>query len=144
MDAPPLPAMTPVEETLADVWSTGSYGTHPMVHVRDELAARQVLTAAQTRTAAADTHVVVAGLITHRQRPETARGVVFMNMEDETGMVNVICPPGVWERYRDVANVAPAMLVGGRIERSGGAVNLVAVTLRPLQVAATVPSRDFR
>ena len=86
----------------------------------------------------------MAGLVTHRQRPPTARGVVFLSLEDETGMVNVICPPQVWERHRRIATVAPALLVRGRVERTGGAVNLVADALRPLRVAAVVPSRDFR
>jgi error-prone DNA polymerase len=88
--------------------------------------------------------VAVAGLVTHRQRPPTARGVVFISLEDETGMVNVICPPQVWERHQRMATVAPALLVQGRIERTGGAVNLVAAVLRPLRVGAAVSSRDFR
>jgi error-prone DNA polymerase len=153
--APPLPAMTPVEETLADLWATGTYGTHPVAHIRAWLAERQVLTAAAVRSAAADSDVTVAGLVTHRQQPPTARGVVFISLEDETGMVNVICPPQVWARHRRVATVAPALLIQGRVERTGGperskgtertggAVNLVAAALRPLRVAA-VPSRDFR
>ncbi|MGH3176178.1 MAG: hypothetical protein ACRDPF_20245, partial [Streptosporangiaceae bacterium] len=90
--------------------------------------------------------------------------VVFISLEDETGMVNVICLPPVWERYQPAATVAPALLVRGRVERTGGAggadgaggaggaVNLVADTLRPLRVAVsmtgtaagTVASRDFR
>ena len=58
--------------------------------------------------------------------------------------MNVICPPHVWERHRRVATEAPALLVHGRVERTGGAVNLVAAALRPLRVTAVVPSRDFR
>jgi error-prone DNA polymerase len=142
--SPPLPAMTPAEETLADLWATGTYGTHPVAHLRAWLAARQVLPASSLRSAAADSDVAVAGLVTHRQRPPTARGVVFISLEDETGMVNVICPPWVWERHRRMAVVAAALLIRGRVERSGGAVNLVATALYPLRVAATVPSRDFR
>ena len=142
--APPLPAMTPAEETLADLWATGTYGTHPVAHVRPWLAARQVLTASAVVSAAADTQVAVAGLVTHRQRPPTARGVVFISLEDETGLVNVICPPHVWERHRKMATEAPALLIHGRVERTGGAVNLVAAALRPLRVTAAVPSRDFR
>jgi error-prone DNA polymerase len=73
---------------------------------------------------------------------------VFLSLEDETGMLNVICPPHVWARYRRIAATAPALLVYGRIERTGGAVNLVATALRPLQLlsvtGARVPSRDFR
>jgi error-prone DNA polymerase len=144
LDAPPLPVMTPAEETLADLWATGTYGTHPLAHIRAELAARRVLTASAARSAAADSGVAVAGLVTHRQRPPTARGVVFISLEDETGMLNVICPPHVWARHRRTATTAPALLICGRIERTGGAVNLVATALRPLRVAAAVPSRDFR
>ena len=84
---------------------------------------------------AADSAVAVAGLVTHRQRPPTARGVVFLSLEDETGMLNVICPPHVWARHRQTATTAPALLIYGRIERTGGAVNLVATALRPLRVA---------
>ena len=154
MTAPPLPAMTPAEETLADLWATSTYGTHPVAHIRAALDARQVLTAEAIRSAPASADdgavVAVAGLVTHRQRPPTARGVVFLSLEDETGMVNVICPPPVWERHQPAATVAPALLVRGRIERTGGAggvggaVNLVASTLRPLRVAAATASRDFR
>ena len=145
MTAPPLPAMTPAEETLADLWATSTYGTHPVAHIRAALTARQVLTAEAVRSLARDSaHVAVGGLVTHRQRPPTARGVVFISLEDETGMVNVICPPQVWERHQRMATVAPALLVQGRVERVGGVVNLVADALRPLRVAAAVPSRDFR
>ena len=120
-----------------------------MAHIRAELRARQVLTAAAARSADDGGTVAVAGLVTHRQRPPTARGVVFLSLEDETGMVNVICPPPVWEQHQPAATVAPALLVRGRIERTGPsstAVNLVAAALRPLRVAtASGPaSRDFR
>ena len=144
LTAPPLPAMTPAEETLADLWATSTYGTHPVAHIRAALTARQVLTAETSRLAGDGAEVAVAGLVTHRQRPPTARGVVFLSLEDETGMVNVICPPQVWERHQPMATVAPALLVWGRIERTGGAVNLLAAALRPLRVAAAVASRDFR
>ena len=144
LTAPPLPAMTPAEETLADLWATSTYGTHPLAHIRAALTARQVLTAETSRLAGDGAEVAVAGLVTHRQRPPTARGVVFLSLEDETGMVNVICPPQVWERHQPMATVAPALLVRGRIERTGGAVNLLAAALRPLRVAAAVASRDFR
>jgi len=118
-----------------------------VAHARAALAARGVLTAAaltDPAAAAADDVVMVAGLVTHRQRPPTARGVVFISLEDETGIANVICPPSVWERYRETAATAPALAVSGRVERASGAVSLVAVALRPLRLAATVRSRDFR
>jgi error-prone DNA polymerase len=103
-----------------------------------------VLTAAGLGTARPGGRVVVGGLVTHRQRPETAGGVVFMSLEDETGMANVICPPHVWARYRRIGAESGALLVHGRVERTAGATNLVASRLRRLRVAAAPPSRDFR
>jgi error-prone DNA polymerase len=153
LTAPPLPGMTPAEETLADLWATSTYGTHPVAHLRAALDKHQVLTATSVKTAADGARAAVGGLVTHRQQPPTARGVVFLSLEDETGMVNVICPPQVWERHRRMAVVAPALLVEGRIERAGGAgnaggaVNLVATALRPLRLpltSAAIASRDFR
>jgi error-prone DNA polymerase len=70
---------------------------------------------------------------------------VFLNLEDETGMVNVICSPGAWERWRHVARHSPALLVRGRLERTEGAVSVVAERITPLDLGAPVPvSRDFR
>jgi error-prone DNA polymerase len=149
LEAPPLPAMTPSEQTLADLWATSTYGTHPLTHIRASLTSRQVLTVASAKSVPDSSDVAVAGLVTHRQRPPTARGVVFISLEDETGMLNVICPPQVWDRHRRAATTAPALVIWGRIERTSGAVNLVAAALRPLRTlpsspGASVPSRDFR
>jgi error-prone DNA polymerase len=144
LDAPPLPAMTPVEETIADLWATGTYGTHPIVHVRPALQERGVMPAAGLGSAPAGTALVCGGLVTHRQQPGTAGGVVFLSLEDETGMANVICPPHVWRRHRRVAVDAAALLVHGRVERADGATSLIATRLTRLRVTASVPSRDFR
>jgi error-prone DNA polymerase len=142
--APPLAAMTAAEETFADLWATGTFGTHPVAHIRERLAERGVIGAAELKTARAGATVVVAGLVTHRQQPGTARGVVFLSLEDETGMANVICPPPVWERHRRVAIDASALLVHGRVERQEGAVSLLATRLQRLPVVAASHSRDFR
>jgi len=114
--------------------------------VRDELAAAGVVTAETLRTRPDRAWVEVAGIVTHRQQPETANGVVFLNLEDETGLVNVICTPEVWARYRRVARAAPALRVRGRLEREQGVVNLLAQHLEPLALtpAALLRSRDFR
>ena len=89
--------------------------------------------------------VLVGGLVTHRQRPATAGGVTFINLEDETGMLNVTCSEGLWARYRSVALGSSALLVRGRLERSPeGVLNLVADRLQKLPLAVAVPSRDFR
>ena len=142
--APPLAAMTAAEETFADLWSTGTFGTHPLAHIRDWLTGRGVIGAAELKTARPGATVVVAGLVTHRQQPGTARGVVFLSLEDETGMANVICPPPVWERHRRLAIDASALLVQGRVERMEEAVSLLATRLRRLPVVAASGSRDFR
>ena len=144
MAAPPLPAMTAAEETFADLWATGTYGTHPIEHIRALLAERGVLPAGGADTAPDGAAVVVGGLVTHRQQPGTARGVVFLSLEDETGMANVICPPGVWQRYRRIGVDANALLVHGRVERLDGAVSLLATRLQRLRVVAAARSRDFR
>ena len=142
--APALPAMTPVEETAADLWATGTYGTHPIAHVRPALKQRGVVPASAIGSAAAGTALICAGLVTHRQQPGTAGGVVFLSLEDETGIANVICPPHVWQRHRRVAVDAAALLVRGRVERLDGATSLIATRLTRLRVTASVPSRDFR
>src|SRR5215472_11505871 len=142
--APPLPPMTAAEETFADLWATGTYGTHPIEHIRPDLAEQGVIKAQAMSRARPGANVTVAGLVTHRQQPGTARGVVFLSLEDETGMVNIICPPAVWERHRRVAMDASALIVFGRVERLDGAVSLLAVRLRRLRVVAAARSRDFR
>ena len=93
--------------------------------------------------------VVVAGLVTHRQQPGTARGVVFLSLEDETGMANIICPPAVWHRYRKIGVDANALLIHGRVERLDGAVSLLATRLQRLRwspppAAATSAERQCR
>jgi len=147
IEAPPLPGMTEIEATAADLGATGlSAARHPTEFVRDELAAAGVVTAETLRTRPDRARVEVAGIVTHRQQPETANGVVFLNLEDETGLVNVICTPEVWARYRRVARAAPALRVRGRLEREQGVVNLLAQHLEPLALtpAALLRSRDFR
>ena len=90
--------------------------------------------------------VTVAGVVTHRQRPMTAQGMTFLNLEDETGLINVVVSKGCWARFRTVAREAPAMLIRGRLERSEGVINVVAEHLAPLAAPGSTihASRDFR
>ncbi len=83
-------------------------------------------------------------MVTHRQRPGTASGVIFINLEDETGMLNVICSVGMWKRYRTVARGAGALIIRGVVERDGGAISIVADRIAALPLSAQTPSRDFR
>lgn len=134
------------EKLAADLWATGlSTDDHPMTHYRSGLDARGILTSRELRTFEAGRRVVVAGLVTHRQRPATASGVTFINLEDEHGLVNVICSLGVWNRYRRVVRDAPALIVRGMLERSvEGVTNLLADRFEDLRVGVGHRSRDFR
>jgi error-prone DNA polymerase len=144
-DAPRLPGMTPVEEAIADLWATGvSPDGHPTTFVRRQLDAIGVLTSARLGEPEPGSMVQVAGVVTHRQRPMTAQGTTFLNLEDETGLINVVVSKGCWARFRRVARGAPAMLVRGRLERSEGVVNVVAEHLAPLPLPGKTISRDFR
>lgn len=143
---PLLPVPTAAEQLISDIWSTGmSTDDHPIRHVRAELTRRGALRSDELLTAQTDRRVEVGGVVTHRQRPATASGITFMNLEDEAGLVNVICSVGVWNRYRRVAREAPAMVVRGMLERSPeGIVNLVADRLEALRIGANTRSRDFQ
>ena len=142
---PELDPLTPVEVTLADLWATGTTPEdHPIGHLRPRLALRGVTPAAELRTARNRTLVRVAGLVTHRQRPPTAHGTCFLSMEDETGLINVICPAPVWEAQRRVALEHGALLIHGTLERTDGAVNVVAGRIEALRAGVGRKARDFR
>jgi error-prone DNA polymerase len=146
VDAPPLPGMTEIEETAADLWATGmTAGRHPTEFVRDRLTARGVVPIEALRELPHRNVVEVAGIVTHRQQPDTAKGVVFVNLEDETGLLNVICTAQVWRRYRKVARMSPALIVRGMLERHQGVINVVAARIEelPLTAGDLVRSCDF-
>ena len=142
--SPVLPGMAPVEEAIADLWATGiAPNGHPTIFLRAKLAELGVHTATELPTLPDASRVLVAGVVTHRQRPMTAGGATFINLEDETGLINVVCSKGCWARFRLVARDAPALLVRGRMQNSQGVVNIVAEHLSALVVPAGLASRDF-
>ncbi|MBX0298360.1 error-prone DNA polymerase [Cryobacterium sp. 1639] len=143
---PLLELMTPVEQVAYDLWATGvSTDDHPIRHVRAALNERGAVTANQLATAENGRRIQVGGVVTHRQRPATANGVTFINLEDETGNVNVVVSVGVWAHFRRIARESPALVIRGILERSPeGVVNLIADRFEPLTVAAHASSRDFR
>jgi error-prone DNA polymerase len=144
-EAPPLPAMTGGESARADLWATGvSPEGHPTQFVREHLTSLGVVTATGLADVAPGSRVRVAGVVTHRQRPATASGTTFLNLEDETGLVNVVVSRGCWTAHRRVARTAPALLVRGRLERAEGVTNVIAERLEPLPLDAPTKSRDFR
>jgi error-prone DNA polymerase len=143
-DAPPLPELSEPERTSGELWSLGlSPDRHIVEYARPRLDALGVVNARDLRSVANGTRVLVGGAVIHRQRPGTAGGTTFVNLEDETGHINVICSRGVWERYRPVARGARGLIVRGRVENAEGVVNVIADRITALQLAAEAPSRDF-
>ena len=143
--APMLPGFSDVETATADVWATGvSVDSYPTQFVRDRLDQAGVLRVEQAFRHEEGRRVAVAGVVTHRQRPGTAGGVTFLSLEDETGLLNVVCSAGLWSRFRVVARTSKALVVRGRLERADGATNLVAEHLSPLSLKVRTSSRDFR
>ncbi len=142
---PSLPGMTELELAAADVWATGiSPDSYPTQFLREDLEAIGVVPADQLLSVPDGTRVLVAGAVTHRQRPATAQGVTFVNLEDETGMVNVLCSPGVWARHRRLAQTASALLIRGQVQNASGAVTVVADRMGKLEMRVSSRSRDFR
>lgn len=142
---PALPGMSEIELSAADVWATGvSPDSFPTQFLRADLDALGVIPAVRLTAVPDGTRVLVAGAVTHRQRPSTARGVTFVNLEDETGMVNVLCTPGVWKRHRRLAQTATALLIRGRVQNASGAVTVLADRLGSLELTVSSRSRDFR
>ncbi|SDT63809.1 error-prone DNA polymerase [Actinoplanes derwentensis] len=144
-EAPTLPGMSDVDVLVADVWATGlSPETHPARFLRAELDRAGALPIGRLAEVESGTRIRVGGIVTHRQRPATAGGVTFVNLEDETGMLNVTCSPGLWQRYRKVARTSTALLVRGRLEKVGTVLNLVADRLDAVSPPVVSTSRDFR
>jgi error-prone DNA polymerase len=144
-EAPPLPSMEPAEEARADLWATGiSPEGHPTRFVREVLDALGVVPSARLDEVANGDRVVVGGVVTHRQRPATAGGTMFVNLEDEGGLINVVVSQGCWAHHRRVVQDAPALVVRGRLERAEGVTNVIAQQIEQLPVKAPSRSRDFR
>jgi len=122
------------DEVAKDFATTGlSEKAHPMCFLRPALAARGARTARELSRLRDRAAVEVAGLVIVRQRPETAKGITFVSLEDETGIANLVVMPDVYERYRPLVRGAPFLLARGRVERSGKVVNLRVMELLELR-----------
>ncbi|GIG28825.1 DNA polymerase III subunit alpha [Cellulomonas marina] len=145
VEAPTLPGLDLVETATADVWATGiSVDSYPTQFVREGLDEAGVVRVAELFRSETGGRVAVAGVVTHRQRPGTAHGVTFLSLEDETGLLNVVCSAGLWQRFRTVARTSRALVVRGKVERVDGATNLVAEHVAPLSLRVRSRSRDFQ
>ena len=138
--------MTPHEVMVADRVFTGiSPGDHPLRYLRAGLRERGVGYVSDMFVEEPGRRVWVAGMITHRQRPSTAQGVTFLNVEDETGLINVICGVGFWKRHRVVLRDSSAVIIRGLLERSPEkVVSIVADGVEALPLTVPGASRNYR
>jgi len=145
--APALPVPTEGQDIVADYRTVGlTLGRHPLALLRPQLARRRLLTSTEIAAAPHGRIVRAAGLVIGRQRPDTASGVVFVTLEDETGATNVIVWRDVSDRQRRELLGARLLAVFGRVEREGAVVHLIAgrlADLSPLLGRLETKSRDF-
>jgi error-prone DNA polymerase len=143
-----LPVPSALDDLQADYASIGlTLGKHPLAMLRRTLAARRCRRSREFAGLAHGTPVRLAGLVTLRQRPETASGVTFVTLEDEDGLVNVVVWRDLGERQRRVLLEARLLAVQGRVESAEGVQHLIAADLRdwsPLLGNLATQSRDFR
>jgi error-prone DNA polymerase len=142
VETPDFPAQTEWERMLADYRATGlSVGPHPLELLRPHLLGK-VLSTMEVAAVPDRAPAAIAGLAIARQRPSTAKGIVFMLLEDEFGMVNLVVQPGVYERFRALVRSEPLLLVRGRVERSGRNLNVLVSELESLAPLARRVSHD--
>jgi error-prone DNA polymerase len=143
----PLAAMNPVERLQADFANSGlSIGSHPMRFHRERLNTMQVIPAAQVKNMPDGKFIRVAGAVICRQQPGTAKGFVFLSLEDETGIANVILKPDVFERLRVPVLNNSYLIVDGILQNQRGVASIKATDVRPcvMPTTAVAASHDFR
>ncbi|MBW8860854.1 MAG: hypothetical protein JF601_00535 [Acidobacteria bacterium] len=141
----PLKPMTEAERLVADYAGMGlSTGRHPMALKRNELAMRGILRACDLRTARQGRRVRVAGMVITRQRPGTAKGFVFLTLEDETGIANIIVRPDLFARDRLVIVEEPFLIVDGVLQHQDGVVAIRAEQIQGMRgVDVDFDAHDF-
>jgi len=146
VDIPLFSEMTRWDVLEADIQHTRiSPGDHPIAPLRTWLSDQGVCSSVDLLSHETERRIWIAGLVTHRQRPATAQGVTFLNLEDEWGLVNVVCSPGLWKRHRLVLRHSSALIVRGLLQRSAeGVISVVADGASQLAVQAPVVARNFQ
>jgi error-prone DNA polymerase len=141
----PLRQMTTEERLLADLSGTGlTTGPHPMAYYRDALRAEDILSADDLTRCPGNRYVRIAGCVIARQRPGTAKGFVFLSLEDETGIANVILTPDVFERHRMIVTRSRFLHMEGPLQNEDGVIHVRAQRIAPLEItSAVVQSHDF-
>lgn len=141
----PLQQMTTEERLMADYAGTGlTVGKHPMAYRREELRQNGILSADELKNRPHGQIVRAAGCVIARQRPGTAHGFIFISMEDETGIANVIVTPDLYEQDRMVVTRSKFILAEGPLQNQDGVIHVKANRLQPLiDLALEVRSHDF-
>ncbi len=143
--APSLPALSEQERTALDYRITGiPTGPQIMRYYREDLARRGVLRAADLAGRRHGEFVTIAGAVIVKQHPETARGHVFLSLEDETGISSVIIRPATYRRYKRVLDSEAAVVVGGTLQTVDGVISLLARRLDGLQLFARLAAREWQ
>jgi error-prone DNA polymerase len=144
-DTSPLHQMNTEQRLIADYTGTGlTVGRHPMHYRRPELRRDNILSARELRTRMDGEFVRTAGCVIARQRPGTAKGFIFLSMEDETGIANVIVTPDVYERNRLLVTRSKFLMVEGLLQNQDGVVHVKAARLATLSVnVPKIDSHDF-
>lgn len=143
--ASPLSMIDDDERLVSDYHGTGlTTGPHPMAYRRNELRSMGIKSAAELRALPHGKKATVAGSVITRQRPGTAKGLIFMTLEDETGNANIIVTPDFYEKNRAVVSYERFVFVSGVVQNQDNIVHLRAERIGPLSVsAAEVQSHDF-
>ncbi|MCL4110404.1 UNVERIFIED_CONTAM: hypothetical protein GTU68_006624 [Idotea baltica] len=145
---PELPELSARDDVVLDYSTAGlSVKKHPVSFLRDQLKELRAITSADLADHPVDRRVKVAGLVLMRQRPQTAAGITFVTLEDETGVANLVVYPNVWQRFRQVARFASVMMASGRLQREGDVIHVVCDRLddvSDLLDKLRSNSRDFR
>jgi error-prone DNA polymerase len=143
--ASPLLAMTPKERVFADFHGTGlTVGPHPLAQFRKNFAELGIVSASCLKQLPDGKPVSVVGAVIVRQRPGTAKGFVFLSLEDETGVANIIITPQQFEREHRIVVHHPFLQVRGTLQNQDGVVGVKADHIEPFHLAdAEVPSHDF-
>ncbi|MCC6265349.1 MAG: hypothetical protein IT169_17385 [Bryobacterales bacterium] len=141
----PLAAMSPIERVEADFRGTGlTTGPHPMRYLREGLRGRGVSSTEELHRIRDGKRVKVAGVVIVRQRPFTAKGIVFLSLEDETGISNIIVRPELFEEHRLLWTSAPFILIEGLLQKQNGVLHIRAEAVQPLRGPENAPeSHDF-
>jgi error-prone DNA polymerase len=141
----PLPEMTPAEETLADYGTVQmTLGPHPLSYMREALQRHGVVTAAGLARCQNGDRVKTAGSVIVRQRPGTAKGLLFLTLEDETGMSQAIVSPDLLQEQRKLIVGTPGLAVEGIVQKRDGTISVKAERFWALRDLVKVPSHDFR